>query len=48
MELNDNPILGIPAAKQMGGINVPNTAKIIPHLNKLPAKEPLIKMLVGE
>ncbi len=43
IELRVNPILGIPAAKQMGGIKVPNTARIIPHFNKFPVNAPLIR-----
>ena len=42
IELNVNPALGIPVEKQIGGITVPKTAKIIPHFNKLPTKAPLI------
>ncbi|MCY1553808.1 hypothetical protein D9M68_903280 [compost metagenome] len=37
----------MPAAKQKGGITVPKTAKIIPHFNKLPPKEPFIKNTGG-
>ncbi len=43
IELSVNPTFGIPAAKHKGGIKVPNTARIIPHFNKLPANAPLIK-----
>ena len=47
IELKVKPILGMPDAKHKGGINVPNTAKIIPHFNKLPDKAPFTKNVGG-
>ena len=47
IELNVKPIFGIPEAKHKGGITVPKTANINPHLSKLPPKAPLKRKVGG-